>query len=71
MSDWGVLRLDQDPAPGHPEQIRQTGARFQHQAGLLARAKSKLSTIGSSTSELAMDGDYAAGFESALKGSSW
>jgi RHS repeat-associated protein len=66
MSDWSLLGLDGDPAPGDPGRTRTLAKRLLDDAELAERNTGRLRDISSTDSTLRMEGDYAAGFREAL-----
>jgi RHS repeat-associated protein len=67
MTDWYVLGLDRDPAPGDPIGVRTLAARAQAQADLVDGETQRLRSIAAGDGDLAMQGDFAAGFTGMLR----
>ena len=65
-TDWAVLHLDGDPAPGDPGQVRTLATRLLTDADRAERNTQRLKSISAGDGELRMDGDYAPTFRQAL-----
>src|SRR5688572_22405988 len=66
MSDWSLLGLDGDPAPGDPDRIRTLARRLLDDADLAERNTNLLRNVSANDGALRMEGDYAPQFREAL-----
>jgi len=67
-SEWEAVGLTADPTPGDPEAVRSLATRLGLHATTADGATTRLRTIASGGGgDLAMRGDYAAGYEDALR----
>ncbi|HEY8202265.1 MAG TPA: DUF6531 domain-containing protein, partial [Actinomycetota bacterium] len=66
MTDWEVVGLDKDPAPGDPDRTADLADRLLHEARLADRGSRRLSAVAAGAGDLHMKGGYAAGFHQML-----
>ena len=66
-SDWQAIGLANDPTPGDPEAVRSLATRLGLHATTAEGGTTRLRTIAAGGGDLAMQGDYAAGYTEALR----
>jgi hypothetical protein len=66
VSDWQVLGLEGDPAPGDPDRTADLAGRLLHQAELAEHNRQRLAGVAGGAGGLGMEGDYAPKFREVL-----
>jgi len=66
-SDWQAVGLSSDPTPGDPEAVRSLATRLGLHATTAEGGTTRLRTVAAGGGDLAMQGDYAAGYAEALR----
>jgi hypothetical protein len=64
--DWEVLDLDVNPTPGDPDAISSLASGLLNEAQLAQQRAARLQSVADSSSDLAMQGDYAQQFQRVL-----
>src|SRR3954467_6155383 len=68
MSEWDLLDLPGDPAPGDPARTRELAGRLHQQAQVTERNTGRLREVAANDGALRMEGDYAPKFREVLGG---